>query len=162
MRIYIIIGLTVFIDQITKMIIRKSMYLGESINVIGGFLRMTFVENFGIAFGIKVSSPFLFTILSLLASIGISIYLFYHRNGDVLLKCALSLIVGGAFGNLIDRLLFGKVVDFIDVGIGGLRWPVFNAADSAVVIGMLILFYTMIISEKIKEKSLNDSCGVSE
>ncbi len=148
MRLYLIIGLTVIIDQISKIIIKESMYLGQSVKVVGNFLRLTYVENPGIAFGIRVSNPVIFTILSLLASIGIVFYIFYHRNGDNILKYSLSIILGGALGNLVDRLFFNKVVDFIDVGIGNVRWPVFNVADSAVVIGMFILFYAMIILEK--------------
>jgi len=147
-RLYLIIGLTVIIDQISKIIIKESMYLGQSVKVVGNFLRLTYVENPGIAFGIRVSNPVIFTILSLLASIGIVFYIFYHRNGDNILKYSLSIILGGALGNLVDRLFFNKVVDFIDVGIGNVRWPVFNVADSAVVIGMFILFYAMIILEK--------------
>ena len=152
MRLYLLIGLIVIIDQITKIIIKESMYLGESIQLVGDFLRITYVENPGIAFGIRVGHPIIFTILSLLASIVIIIYMIYHRNGEKILKYGLAVILGGALGNLIDRLLVQRVVDFVDVGIGDLRWPVFNVADSAVVIGMFMLIYAMIKIEK-KEKA---------
>jgi len=152
LRLYLLIGLIVIIDQITKIIIKESMYLGESIQLVGDFLRITYVENPGIAFGIRVGHPIIFTILSLLASIVIIIYMIYHRNGEKILKYGLAVILGGALGNLIDRLLVQRVVDFVDVGIGDLRWPVFNVADSAVVIGMFMLIYAMIKIEK-KEKA---------
>ncbi len=151
MRLYLIVGLIVIIDQITKIIIKESMYLGESIQLMGNFLRITYVENPGIAFGIRVGNPIIFTILSLLASMVIVVYMIYHRNGEKILKYGLAVILGGALGNLIDRLFVQRVVDFVDVGIGDVRWPVFNVADSAVVVGMFMLIYAMIKMEK-KEK----------
>ena len=144
----LVIFLTVCLDQATKILIRETMVLGQSIPIIGEFFRITYVENPGIAFGIRVSNTLIFTILSILASIGIGVYLFMHRDESLRFRLALALILGGAFGNLIDRLLFNKVVDFFDVGIGNLRWPVFNIADSAVVIGMIILLITVFITEK--------------
>lgn len=75
----------------------------------------------------------------------------YHRNGEKTIKYGLAIILGGALGNLIDRLFVQRVVDFVDVGIGDLRWPVFNVADSAVVVGMFMLIYALIKIEK-KEK----------
>lgn len=129
------------------------MYLGQSIEVAGNFLRITYVENPGIAFGIRVGNPLIFTILSLLASIGIVVYIIYHRNGDKILKYSLAIILGGAVGNLIDRLFVQRVVDFVDVGIRTTRWPVFNVADTAVVIGMFMLIYTMIKIEKREKNS---------
>ena len=154
MRLYIIIGLIVLIDQISKIIIKESMYLGQSIAVAGNFIRLTYVENPGIAFGIQVGNPFIFTILSLLASIGIIVYMIYHRNGDKILKYGLAIILGGALGNLIDRIFVQRVVDFVDIGIGNTRWPVFNVADSAVVVGMFVLLYAMIKIEK-RTKEVN-------
>jgi signal peptidase II len=98
-----------------------------------------------------VGNNVVFTALSIIASLGVLIYLFAHKDEGVLMKSSLALILGGAVGNLIDRILFKRVADFIDVGIGDLRWPVFNVADSAVVVGMVILFFTMYKSGK-KEK----------
>jgi len=151
LRLYLIIGLIVIIDQISKIIIKESMYLGQSIQLVGDFIRITYVENPGIAFGIRIGHPIIFTILSLLASIVIIIYMIYHRNGEKTIKYGLAIILGGALGNLIDRLFVQRVVDFVDVGIGDLRWPVFNVADSAVVVGMFMLIYALIKIEK-KEK----------
>ncbi len=158
MRLYLIVGLIVIIDQISKIIIKKSMYLGQSMKVAGDFLRITYVENPGIAFGIQVGSPFVFTILSLLASMGIVVYMIYHRNGEKILKYGLAIILGGALGNLIDRLLAQRVVDFVDIGVGPTRWPVFNVADSAVVVGMFVLLYAMIKIEN-KHKNKNENPG---
>ena len=151
MRVGILFGFVVILDQLTKQIIRQTMHLGDSFDVLGHVVRITYVENPGIAFGIRVGNNAVFTVLSIIASLGVLIYLFAHKDEGILMKSSLSLILGGAVGNLIDRILFKRVADFIDVGMGDLRWPVFNVADSAVVIGMVILFYTMYGSGK-KEK----------
>ena len=109
--------------------------------------------NPGIAFGIRVPNSFIFTVLSILASIGIVLFLVTHWHEGMAIKGSLALILGGAIGNLIDRLLFREVVDFIDVGIENLRWPVFNIADSAVVIGMIFLFFTVFRTKEAKANS---------
>jgi signal peptidase II len=138
--IFIIVFLT---DQVTKHLIRYTFTLGKSVSVLGQFLKFTYIENPGIAFGIRVKNSTIFTILSILACIGIAIYLYLHWKQSMGFKISLTLILGGAVGNLYDRIIYKRVVDFIDVGIGNVRWPVFNIADSTVVIGMIILlFYT--------------------
>lgn len=149
-------------DQVTKHLIRDLMYIGQSNSVLGDFVRLTYVENPGIAFGIRVPNGWIFTILSILAVIGIVIYLIRQWHESRWIKFSLSLILGGAVGNLIDRIIFSKVVDFVDVGIGTLRWPVFNVADSAVVVGMFILFFTMYHEEKKQHSSnpiLTEDCS---
>ncbi len=130
------------LDQISKQIIRMTLFVGQSVEVIGNFARLTFVENRGMAFGIQIGNGLLFTMLSIIASIGIAVYLFLQRNEHRGIAMSLSMILGGAIGNLIDRIAFGRVVDFMDIGIGNTRWPVFNVADSAVVIGMGFLIFT--------------------
>ena len=111
-------------------------------------MRITYVENPGIAFGIRVTHGWLFTILSMLASAGIIYYLVRQWKASEWIKSSLAFILGGAIGNLIDRLRFARVADFVDVGFGDVRWPVFNVADAAVVVGMLMLFITLYIQEK--------------
>lgn len=136
------------------------MYLGESIQVIGDFFKITFTENPGMAFGFDPGSDFklFISIFSLVASVGLLIYLFTVRNKSMSLKIAIALILGGAVGNVIDRMFYGliydyapifygKVVDFFDFdfinfsifGRSYDRWPIFNIADAAVSIGVLIL-----------------------
>ncbi len=152
MRVGLLFGIVVILDQITKMIIRHTMMIGQSISIFGHFLKITYVENPGIAFGIRVNNGSFFTILSILASLGVLIYLFAHRDEGMAVKGSLALILGGAFGNLVDRIFYKKVVDFIDVGVGNLRWPVFNLADSAVVIGVFLLFFSVFVFGKKNEK----------
>ncbi|HCY77441.1 MAG TPA: signal peptidase II [Ignavibacteriales bacterium] len=136
------------------------MYLGQMIPVIDDFFRLTFVENPGMAFGYDPGNNFklIISIFSLVASIGLIFYLYVIRDKSWSLKIAIALILGGAVGNLIDRtfygvffdyapLFYGKVVDFFDVdffdftlfGRSYDRWPVFNVADAAVTIGVLVL-----------------------
>lgn len=148
---------TLFLDQLTKYIIKSSMTLGESIPVLGNFFRITYVENPGMAFGIRIENPTTFAIVSIFAALLVFYYLFRLRKQGWVLQTALSLIAAGAIGNLFDRFLYGKVVDFLDFeffdisippfkllflhfpGYSMMRWPVFNVADSAVTIGMILL-----------------------
>lgn len=138
----------------------EGMYLGQMIPIFDDFFRFTFVENPGMAFGYDPGSNFklIISIFSLVASIGLIFYLYVIRDKSWSLKIAIALILGGAVGNLIDRtfyglffdyapLFYGKVVDFFDVdffdftlfGRSYDRWPVFNIADAAVTIGVLVL-----------------------
>ncbi len=141
----------VILDQLTKSMVKSRFYLHESIEVIGDFLRFTYIENPGMAFGIRIAGPWFFTLFSAIASVVILVYMYKMRHAAFLSRLALAFILGGAIGNLIDRSLYGRVVDFIDVGIGTTRWPVFNLADSAVTIGMILLI-SMIIFEKDEEQ----------
>lgn len=132
------------------------MFLGQSEEVIGDFIRYTYIENPGMAFGIQIGNKTFFTIFSIIASIVVFVYLIRTRGDKIYVKIALSLILGGAIGNLTDRILYGAVVDFIDVGIGQLRWPVFNVADSAVSIGMIILVGIILFEPKEQKEDKED------
>ncbi len=162
------------------------MYLGQMIPVWGDFFRFTFVENPGMAFGYDPGSSFklIISIFSLVASIGLVFYLFAIRNKSLSLRIAIALILGGAIGNLIDRtfygvifdyapLFYGKVVDFFDFDFFNFtlfgrsydRWPVFNIADAAVTIGVLILvlFYKKHQDEDEKvENKIVEVAGLNE
>ena len=136
--------LVVVADQLSKIGIRSNLALGESLPETGLF-RLTHVYNTGAAFGLFQGQTFPLTIVAIFGIVVILLFtlLFYHRFpllGSRLGKPALGLILGGTIGNLIDRLRFGGVTDFIDVGI----WPAFNIADSAVVVGTIILAYTLL------------------
>ena len=144
--LFFISVVTVGLDQISKIIVLKSMTLYQSIPVIPGFFNFTYIRNPGGAFGFFANqSPairsFVFIFVSLLA-IGFILY-FYINTPDThkFLATGFSLIFGGAIGNMIDRLRFGTVVDFLDVYIQNTHWPAFNIADSAISIGMAIFIY---------------------
>lgn len=155
----------VCLDQITKIIAKLYLQPIHSVNIIGDFFRLTYVENPGMAFGIQLGNRLLFNILSIIAVIVISFYLLKMRDHH-LLRFSFALILGGAFGNLIDRFLHGQVVDFFDVEFFDIhfngarilflqippysmdRWPVFNIADMAVSTGMILIILTAIIEHK--------------
>ncbi|MGA7722228.1 MAG: signal peptidase II [Ignavibacteriaceae bacterium] len=143
-------------------IYHTGMFEGERIPIIGNFFRLTFIENPGMAFGFDpgLDMKIWISLFSLIASAGLFIYFYFIRNKSFVLRLAIALIFGGAVGNLIDRifygvfyqyapLFYGKVVDFLDVNFFKFnlfgrtfdRWPIFNIADSAVTIGVLILIF---------------------
>jgi signal peptidase II len=127
------------LDQLTKYLIRANMDLGESMPA-EGFFRLTHTTNTGGAFSILANQGFLLTVTALLGIAILVIYLRYLPLESRLLKIGLGLEFGGAVGNLIDRVRFGEVTDFIDVG----AWPVFNVADSALTVGTVLIIYYLI------------------
>lgn len=150
MRIFIVSLAVVVIDQITKLVVKYTLHYNQPVEIIGNFVRLTYIENPGMAFGLRVANPTFLTIFASFASIIIFIYIIRARHEKFFTRFALALILGGAIGNLIDRFLYGQVVDFIDIGIRQARWPVFNVADSAVSIGMIILVSVMLFDREKK------------
>ena len=141
--------LIVVLDQLSKSIVHSSMNLYDSFAVIPYLLNFTYIRNEGIAFGINFPGGKIFFIIF---PILITFYLISHLKNkefeDNPSQIALYLIIGGAIGNILDRIFRGYVVDFIDVHINGNHWYVFNIADSAVTIGLLFLLYSSIIIKK--------------
>ncbi len=150
MGILSISALIVGLDQLTKLSVKDRFFLGESIEVLGDLLRLTYIENPGMAFGIRIGGKYFFTIFATLATAVILFYLYRIRHERFLSRFSLALIFGGAIGNLIDRYAYGQVIDFIDVGLGQTRWPVFNVADSAVTVGMLMLVFFVLFEREPK------------
>lgn len=143
-------AIIVIIDQFTKMLIKKFMQEGDHLPVIGDILRLTYLKNPGMAFGIQIGGRLFYTIFASIACIIILVYLFRLRPENFWARFALASILGGAIGNLIDRFIYSEVVDFIDIKI--IHWPVFNFADIAVFIGMIILI-AIVIFERSKDES---------
>ena len=134
----VVLILTLMADQSTKGLVTRTMSPGQSIPD-DGFVRATYVLNTGSAFGLFPDQTLLLTLASL---VGIGVLLFFYRTHPVdsfMLRLSLGLMLGGAMGNLIDRVRLGHVVDFIDVG----AWPVFNIADSSIVVGLIGLLLTV-------------------
>jgi len=146
----LLIALSVLLlDRITKWAIARTIPLEDTINIIPGFFRLTHLENTGAAFSLFAdsSSPFRTTLLiafSVAALAVVSFLLWKDRSVFHSGTLALSLILGGAVGNLWDRISDGKVTDFLDFYIGVHHWPPFNVADSAIVVGALLLFMRML------------------
>lgn len=169
--IWVSIIILVF-DQITKMMVKgvsvpalnihlEGVPLKSSRPIWGDLIRLTYIENPGMAFGIDIGGKLFFSVFTVIASIGIFLYLYKMRSEPYPFRFSLAMILGGACGNLIDRvfygvifgdapLFYGKVVDFIDidffdVNIFGYyylqRWPVFNIADASVSIGVIVLLF---------------------
>jgi signal peptidase II len=168
-RVLLLAAGIVVVDQVTKLLVKgitvpllgiqwQGMALGTSKPFLGDFFRLTYIENPGMAFGIDPGAKLFFSMFSLLASIGIFYYLFRSRNERLGFRIALAMVLGGAVGNLIDRMFYGvlfhdgpffygKVVDFLDVDLFDItmfnyhlsRWPVFNVADASVTVGVLLL-----------------------
>jgi len=127
------------LDQASKQLVATHFYLFESVRLTG-FLNLTYVRNTGVAFSLFTREPRLVFIgVGVLISLAILVWLYRHPRGDGLAAAALALILGGALGNVIDRALWGYVIDFIDVHVGAWHWPAFNVADSAVTIGAALL-----------------------
>ena len=139
----------VLIDQISKIFIHQSMDLYQSVTIIPSLLDFTYIRNEGIAFGINFEGSRIFFIVF---PIVITFYLisllrdkeFQSSSSQI----SLLLIIGGAIGNITDRIFRGYVVDFIDFHINGVHWYVFNIADSSVTIGLLFLLYSSIIIQR--------------
>ncbi len=151
---HLLIALTVFIlDRITKWLVIRNIALEESIPVIPRLFRLTHLENPGAAFSLFADSPSVFkTGLLIAVSVGalavVGLLLWRRRGISNATTVALSLIMGGALGNLWDRLADGKVTDFLDFYIDAHHWPPFNLADSAIVVGALLLMLRMLRKEK--------------
>jgi signal peptidase II len=123
-------------------------HLGRNFDVIGSILRITLVKNSGSAFGFFQGERILFVAFGSLASIVVAYLGFTTPKEAGNRRFALSLILGGALGNLIDRIHSGQVIDFIDMGIGSHRWPVYNFADIAVTVGVALLIITYLSAGK--------------
>ncbi len=191
MRILFVSLAIVIIDQASKLLVKgfsipflhlhyAGMYEGERIPIIGNFFRLTFIENPGMAFGFDpgIDMKLWVSVFSLVASIGLLIYLYIIRKKSLSLRLAIAFILGGAVGNLIDRmfygvfyhyapLFYGRVVDFLDFDFFNFslfgrsfdRWPIFNFADAAVTIGVLILLF--FYRQNKTEEYLEPEVGVS-
>ena len=139
-------------DQITKHLIDSAMRLGERIEIIPNFLDIRYVSNTGAAFGIMAKLPdgarLPFLIGVSIVAMLLILYLYVKAEGDrIAYRISLALVFSGAVGNLIDRIWLGAVRDFVDAHVYNLHWPVFNVADSAITVGIIILAYELLIRE---------------
>jgi len=151
----VVAGGVVLLDQISKAVVQNTLPLHQSVVVIPGFFDITHVHNPGGAFGLLAGASstvrtILFLIVSLLA-VGLILWFFFKTpSTHRWLAVGFALILGGAAGNLIDRIRFGSVIDFLDVYVGNLHWPAFNIADSAITIGIGI-FVAHLLMKKLPE-----------
>jgi signal peptidase II len=151
---HLLIALAVLVfDRLTKWLVVRNIALDDTISIIPGLFRLTHLENTGAAFSLFAESPspfksVLLVTISVAALIIVALLLWMRRRDFNAATLALSLIMGGALGNLWDRLADGKVTDFLDFYIGAHHWPPFNVADSAIVVGALLLLSRTLRKEK--------------
>jgi signal peptidase II len=154
-------GVLVVADQLSKAWVVATF--AEPTQIVGDLLRIVIVRNTGGIFGLFGDSA---TLLGLASTVVIAFIVIYHAREGVrshwLLTVALGLLLGGAVGNLIDRLRLGYVVDFVDVGIGDLRWYTFNVADSAISIAIVLLLFSAFFGERLGLLAASKPAGSSE
>ena len=160
-RYHLLIAVIVLgLDRLSKWIIARDIALHDSVQVIPGFFRLTHVQNSGAAFGLFADSPSqwkiaVLVLFSIVALVIVSMLLWRNSHSMSTTGLGLSLILGGALGNLWDRLINGRVVDFLLFYIGDHQWPAFNVADSAIVVGAGLLVIEILFSKTpAAEKSL--------
>ena len=151
---YVIIAIAIILDQITKNIITTSMSIGETIPVIENVFHITYFRNTGAAFGILQGQTLILTIVPIILIVAILVFLTMKvKENHVVLSLGLALICAGGIGNLIDRLRFGAVIDFFDFRV----FPIFNIADSCVVVGCgLLIVYTIFLDRSEKDEKSED------
>jgi signal peptidase II len=155
---FLIALIVVVADRASKWLVARSIPLHESVSVLPGVFRLTHVQNSGAAFGLFAESPSewkvaLLILFSMLALVVVSALLWKNSHRITSTGVGLALILGGAVGNLWDRLLSGHVVDFFDFYLGSYHWPAFNIADSAIVIGALLLVSEILFANSPTEQN---------
>lgn len=147
----VIAGVVVILDQLTKWLIRQNLAMGEEIYPISAFapfFRFTYWKNTGAAFGLFQNANIPLLIMAIIISAVIIRTYFHMEDEPLLLRISLSMMLGGAIGNMIDRITLGYVTDFIAVG----RFPVFNIADSSVTVGAFLMLLAFYLSEREEKK----------
>jgi signal peptidase II len=150
---YLVASLVLVIDQVTKQWIMRTMILGESREILGSFFQLTYVLNEGAAFGLDLGGRWSFIVVTVLVA---AFILFYYSRSERTLtaRWALALILGGALGNLVDRVRLGEVVDFLHLSAAGFSWPIFNVADIGVSVGVGLLAIHLFRKEHPEEDAL--------
>lgn len=148
MLYYLLAAGIIALDQLTKYLVVKYMELGESIPLIADVFHLTSHRNMGAAFGILQNQRWLFVVITTVVVIGIVVSLIRIGKKQPRVSLALSLVLGGAIGNFIDRVMTGQVVDFLDFTL--INFPIFNVADMAITIGVGVLLLDMFLEGKKK------------
>ncbi|MEB8067734.1 signal peptidase II [Mammaliicoccus fleurettii] len=142
------IVLLIVFDQLTKFIIVKSLEVGESVKVISKVIYITSHRNQGAAWGILQGKMWLFYIVTVVVLVILFMFFKNEGYGQPVMQLGLSLLIAGSIGNFIDRLFRGEVVDFIDTYIFGYNFPIFNVADAALTIGVIVLIIVILFEGK--------------
>ncbi len=137
----ILFAILLVVDQLSKLWVQQVLRFHGQIRVIGGLLQITYILNPGGAFSTRFGGNNFYIIVASIATAVVLVYIFLSRNRRLALQISLFSILAGAVGNLVDRIRIGKVIDWIDIGIGNTRWPTFNIADASIVVGLVILIF---------------------
>lgn len=148
---FILASVIAGVDQYSKFLVVTKMKFGASIEIISGFFSLTFIKNYGAAFGLFQRQLAVFVIVGLVAVTVIVVYSIIISEKEYLLQTGLAFLLGGAIGNFIDRLRFGYVVDFLDLHHGKWHWPVFNIADIAIDIGVVMILLKFVLMDEEEE-----------
>jgi signal peptidase II len=141
-RVLLVAGVAVVvfvIDRVTKAWVSDNIPLGTARPVVGDYVRIVHAQNTGAAFGLLPERTTLLSVLSVIAVLAIVYYYRQIASNSALVSATLGMQLGGAFGNLLDRIAQGYVVDFVDVGVGDVRFWAFNVADSSIVVGIILV-----------------------
>ena len=139
MLYFTIAALIVILDQASKRVVWEAFKHSGGVDLIDGFLRITLSRNNGAVMGILGGSRVILLTVTIISICALIFFAYRMRYAPVFKRLYIGLILGGAFGNLIDRIATGEVIDFIDMGIGSYRWPTYNVADIAVSVGAVLL-----------------------
>ena len=146
--IYIVMIPFLIIDIVSKFIISRICTLNNSVSVINNFFSITYTHNYGGAWSILSSSTLFITVISIIVITGIIYYMYKHKINNNFEKMGYILLLSGAIGNLIDRIIYGYVIDFLDFNIFGYNFPIFNIADICIVCGIFIIVIMQIRGDK--------------
>lgn len=145
------------IDQMTKLLVVENMEIGQSIPILGEFLQLTSHRNAGAAWGMFQGQMIFFYIVTVIV-IALLMYIYKKEAKDnFLMQLSITLLLAGAIGNFIDRVLFQQVVDFVDVLIFGYDFPIFNVADSALTIGVILMLIEFFLTGRSGDNERNNS-----
>jgi signal peptidase II len=153
------VGGVIALDQLTKMVVLRELRPYSPVEVLGDYVRLTFIYNTGAAFGLYLGSASRWVFMGLAAVAVVVLWMMYRGTPwrDRARLIAIASVTGGAIGNVIDRVRSSRgVIDFLDFGVGDWRWPVFNVADIAVTMGALLLAFSLWREEQKIEKELDD------
>ncbi len=153
---------TLILDQLSKVIVSKYMRPGDSISVIGDLFKLTYVYNEGAAFGLSLGGNTVHIVLSAFAIIFVCFLIWRPTTDRGTTQIALSMILGGALGNLIDRIRLSRVIDFLDVGINDVRWYIFNMADMWVTAGVILLAAVYFVRKDVEDGEKNRAPSIKE
>lgn len=137
----------IIVDIISKLLVSNNLLLNKSITVIPNFFYLTYAHNYGGAWSIFNDSTLVITIISFIVILVIIYYLIKNKVSKTIEKIGYSLLLGGAIGNLIDRIINGYVIDFLDFYIFEYDFPIFNVADIGIVVGIIVLLISMCLEE---------------